>query len=399
MLNIILFSSEAQDIRLRPFSYSRPIGAFRLGIDSLAEKWQALLGGKVSHFTAPYLAQKYPCQFEEENLLLRATVLPSPALLTAIEQLQLGESLADAQGQSIALKTSCLAAQQYLAGQLIEPPIQQSYQGELVELKGPWDLFRLNDDQLRQDFERMKGQGKKLSASNRLIGPEDQLYIHPTARVEGSILNTQTGPIYIGPKAQVLEGCMLRGPIALNEGAVLKMGAKVYGATTLGPYAKMGGEISNVNVFGYSNKGHDGFLGNAVLGEWCNLGADTNSSNLKNNYGKVKVWNYAQEQFEQSDLQFCGLLMGDHSKTGINSMLNTATTVGFSANLYGADFPEKFIPSFAWGSKNNWQSYSLDKAMQTAERMMQRRNIPFDEKESQLFEQLFLRTKNYRKWE
>lgn len=398
MLNIILFSTEASRIRLRPFSYSRPIGAFRLGIDSLAEKWQDLLGGKVSHSTVSYLAKKYPCQIEEENLLIRATVLPSPDLIAAIEQLQSGESLVDVQGQSIALRLNNLAAQHYLAESL-SPSIQQQYQAKLVELKGPWDLFQLNDYQLRQDFERLKGEGKKLSVSNRLIGPEDQLYIHPTAYVEGSILNTQTGPIYIGPDAQVLEGCMLRGPIALNEGATLKMGAKVYGATTLGPHAKMGGEISNVNVFGYSNKGHDGFLGNAVLGEWCNLGADTNSSNLKNNYGKVKVWNYAQEQFEQTPLQFCGLLMGDHSKTAINSMLNTASTVGFSANLYGADFPEKFIPSFAWGSKGNWQTYSLDKAMQTAERMMQRRNIPFNENERRLFEQLFSRTQSYRKWE
>jgi len=262
-------------------------------------------------------------------------------------------------------------------------------------LRRPWDIFLFNDICLRQDFPRLcVGQpAATIHSSNTVIGKD--LFVHETAEVLASNINTETGPVYIGPRARVLEGSNLRGPIALGESAVVKMGSIVYGATTLGPYCKVGGELSNVVMQGYSNKGHAGFLGNAVVGEWCNLGADTNASNLKNNYGNVKVWNYESEQLEQSDQQFCGLIMGDHSKAGINTMFNTATTVGVAANVFGADFPPKFIPSFSWGGFDKVPA-ELEKIYETAERMMSRRSLALTDADKRILKSIFERTAKYR---
>jgi UDP-N-acetylglucosamine diphosphorylase/glucosamine-1-phosphate N-acetyltransferase len=238
-----------------------------------------------------------------------------------------------------------------------------------------------------------------LSETNRLLGSPELLFIEEGASVECSILNTKTGPIYVGKDAEVLEGCMLRGPLAMCEHSVTKMGTKIYGATTLGPHCKVGGEINNSVMFGYSNKGHDGFLGNSVIGEWCNLGADTNNSNLKNNYGIVKIWNYDTENYENTGLQFCGLFMGDHSKSGINTMFNTGTVVGVSANIYGAGFPEKFIPSFSWGGADGMMTYRAEEAIDAAERMMKRRNIELTYEDEQILRTVFEEDMDFRTWE
>ena len=213
------------------------------------------------------------------------------------------------------------------------------------------------------------------------------------------VINASNGPVYIGRNAEIMEGCLVRGPFAMGEGSVLKMGAKVYGPTALGPYCVVGGEVNNICMQGYSNKGHDGFLGNAVLGEWCNIGADSNCSNLKNNYEDVKVWNYSTGRFDRSGQQFCGLIMGDHSKCGINTMFNTGTVVGVSANIFGAGFPRQFVPDFAWGGASGFITYKLDAACKTAALVMPRRKKEFDEVEKGIMEAVFSKSSSYRNWE
>jgi UDP-N-acetylglucosamine diphosphorylase/glucosamine-1-phosphate N-acetyltransferase len=231
------------------------------------------------------------------------------------------------------------------------------------------------------------------------LGDPSLLFLEPGAKAQASIFNTQTGPIYLGKDSEVMEGCLVRGGLALCEGAGLKMGAKIYGPTTIGPHAKVGGEVNNSVILGYSNKGHEGFLGNSVLGEWCNLGADTNNSNLKNTYDAVDIWDYAQGRYRSTGLQFCGLFMGDHAKTGINTMLNTGTVVGVAANVFGGGFPPKFIPDFSWGGAEGLTTHRLDKALQTAKAVMARRNTPLTEAAAQLLQAVFQQTKAYRPWE
>ena len=259
-----------------------------------------------------------------------------------------------------------------------------------------WDIFSLNDQAIREDFSLLtEGRtSQRLDGSNALIG--HQIFVEEGAEVQAATLNSTIGPIYIGKNAEIMEGSVVRGPLALCEGAVLKLSTKIYGATTIGPYSKVGGEVNNSVIFGYSNKGHDGFLGNSVLGEWCNLGADTNVSNLKNNYAEIKLWNYEKGGFKNSGLQFCGMMMGDHSKSGINTMFNTATVVGVSANVYGGGFPRNFIPSFAWGGSEKWIPYRFDKAMEVAEKVMERRKVTLSPEDKDILEEVFNRSEQYR---
>ncbi|KXK43939.1 MAG: nucleotidyl transferase [Bacteroidetes bacterium OLB11] len=263
------------------------------------------------------------------------------------------------------------------------------YDKEVMQLNHLWDIFSFNDKALRQDYERITNgrESQSLSHTNTLIG--HQIFIEEGAYVEGAIINSNTGPVYIGRNAEVMEGCVIRGPFAMGEHAVLKMGAKIYGATTLGPGCKVGGEVNNSVMIANSNKAHDGFLGNSVIGEWCNLGADSNNSNLKNNYEEVKLWSESQKSFVKTGLQFCGLIMGDHSKCGINTMFNTGTVVGFSCNIFGAGFPRNFIPSYSWGSASGMAEYQLKKAIDTARRVFARRKIEFDNIEERLFQYIF----------
>ncbi|MFL5752485.1 MAG: GlmU family protein, partial [Bacteroidia bacterium] len=263
-----------------------------------------------------------------------------------------------------------------------------------------WDIFSRNGKAFADDFELLtKGRKSQiLSKSNRVIG-KGKIFIEKGASVECAVLNTTNGDIYIGKDAVVMEGCFLRGPIGLCEHAELKMGAKIYGPSTFGPYCKVGGEVNNSVLFGYTNKGHDGFLGNSVLGEWCNLGADTNTSNLKNNYGNVKIWNYGAEEMVDTGMQFCGLFMGDHSKCGINTMFNTGTVVGVNANIYGGDFPINFIPSFSWGGAEFFEDYKLHKALEVAERVMSRRNVNLSQADREILTHVFEYSKRYRVYE
>ena len=365
-----------------PLTFTRPSAELRAGILTFAERWQQLMGiTQVDYLTADYLQGKYPYTgvSEEVTLYIFANFLPTPRFLEQLYSLEVGESITY-QGRTLAFVGKSITLSSI-------PPIE--WEEPLVLFEKPTDLFTYNDKAIDFDFELLtKGRtSAPLSPTNGFLGDKANLFIEEGAKVEFATLNCQKGKIYIGKDAEVMEGSHLRGPIALCEHATVNMGAKLYGATTIGPYSKVGGEISNSVIWGYSNKGHDGFLGNSVLGQWCNLGADTNVSNLKNTYNTIQLWDYQKGDYTSSGLQFCGVLMGDHSKTAINTQINSGTTVGVFANLFSAGFPSKYIPNFAWGTSAD--KYRLDEAFAVAERVMARRGIAFDQKEQDILQWLF----------
>ncbi len=399
MKNIILFDDDVRD-HLLPLTFTRPVAEIRIGILTIREKWERFLNGNASHITQEYLSEKFPIQIESENFVINGSVIPSEQLCQLVEELELNEAyLKD--GELIAAKLD--AAQFHHLMQDEEIKELKGYDlGDtpLLKLRRVWDIFLFNGEALKSDFELLtrRRTSAPISGTNQIRGREN-IFIEEGAVVECAILNATDGPIYIGENAVVMEGAMIRGGLGLCEGAQIKLGAKIYGPTTIGPYSKVGGEINNSVILGYSNKGHDGFLGNAVLGEWCNLGADTNCSNLKNNYGEVKVWNYPAQSFVPSGQQFCGLIMGDHSKSGINAMFNTGTVVGVFANIFGGGFPPKFIPSFSWGSENGFSTYRLEEAWKVAERVMSRRKVNFSELDKGTLENIYKSTAQFRPWE
>lgn len=392
-MQVILFDSEVRN-RLLPFTHTRPVADIRCGIMTMRERWELLTGEKTSSITEQHLQEVYPMEVSEDNLLINGAVFADKYLLKSILQLATGEKLVQ-DGTILALRTDAASLQ----GALLNKDFRElPYTGEIKALNNTWDIFSLNDFAIKHDFALLTENRKSQHIPEGVtVTGKENLFIEEGAVINaGVIINASTGPVYIGKDAEILEGCMLRGPIALCEHAVLKMGAKVYGATTIGAGCKVGGEISNVVFFANSNKGHDGYLGNAVIGEWCNLGADTNCSNLKNNYDEIKIWDEYSNKAIRTGLTFCGLLMGDHSKCGINTMFNTGTVVGVSANIFGAGFPEKYIPSFSWGGSEGMTTYSFDRAMETAERMMARRNKLLTEAERQLYAYIFEQTKGQR---
>ncbi len=382
---------------LLPFTHTRPAADIRCGILTMRERWERLLQTPTSTITEDYLQQVFPFESSHEGLLINGAVFATEELLGAISNLK--------PGQKLVANDRIIAARPDTANLTFNTLPQVTYSLEMVQFTGnlhvltnTWDIFSLNDYAIRADYSLLTN--NRTSApipSNVIVSGAENLFIEEGAVINaGCIINASTGPVYIGKDAEVLEGSMLRGPIALGEHAVIKMGAKVYGATTIGPGCKVGGEISNVVFFANSNKGHDGYLGNAVIGEWCNLGADTNCSNLKNNYDVIKIWSEHQNKLINSGLQFCGLLMGDHSKCGINTMFNTGTVVGVSANIYGSGFPEKFLPSFTWGGAEGMTTYAFDKAMDTANRMMARRNKQLAAEEIEMFRHVYNQTEKQR---
>ncbi|WP_445385309.1 GlmU family protein [Robiginitalea sp. IMCC44478] len=389
-MHLILFDGNRRNALL-PLTYTRPVANIRIGILTIREKWERHLNLKASFVTEEYLEEKFPLQTGADNLWIQASVLPSAELLDQIRALKTGEAL---------WKEEILIACRTSATTGFEQPAslqRKAFSGELLQVRNTWDIFSLNDMAIKADFELLcKGRkSAPISATNRVLHPE-RIFIEPGASVEFSILNASEGPIYIGREALVMEGCMIRGSFALCDHGVVKMGAKIYGGTTIGPYGKAGGEINNSVIFGYSSKGHDGFLGNSVLGQWCNLGADTNNSNLKNNYAKVRLWNYESGRFDPTGLQFCGLIMGDHSKTAINTMFNTGTVIGVNSNIYATGFPRNFVPSFSWGKGNSFATYPLQKAFEAAQVVMSRRGISFTEADARLLETIYKQTEKYR---
>lgn len=372
----VLLHDNQLHLRFAPLTLTRPVGNLRMGILTNDERWKLLLPDVQVFFrTESYLETKFP-SVEMADVDINAAVIATKELADAVLKLAEGEVLQQ-NGQWLAKKGT-------EATSVIE------FSGELTILENRWDLFQQNGKVLKADFELLTSGRKSqpLSASNTVIGDASQIFLEEGTSCEAAILNTNEGPVYLGKNAEIMEGSVVRGPLALCESAGLKLATKVYGPTTLGPYSKVGGEVNNVVFQAYSNKGHDGFLGNSVIGEWCNLGADTNSSNLKNNYSPVSAYSYETGKIEKTGVQFMGLIMGDHSKCGINTMFNTATVVGVSANIYGAGFPEKVIGSFTWGGPEGIVSFKLDKAIEVAKAMMSRRQVEFTEGDQRIFEHL-----------
>ncbi len=375
-MNYILFDDQSWN-DLLPLTYTRPVSQIRIGILTIAEKWEKHLKSTISYKTQVYLQEKFPLTVEKDNILINGGICPDAELIKTIEQLKENQTLIQ-NNVIIAVRLK----NDDIASFSSEIPTKEGieYSQPFTKINFPWEIFKNNGNELIADFKLLTNgrQSQPLHESNRALCPEN-IFIEEGAQILFSTLNASTGPIYIGKDAEIMEGSIVRGPFALCEHATLKMAAKIYGPTTIGPHSKVGGEINNSVIFGQSNKAHDGFLGNSVLGEWCNLGADTNNSNLKNNYEEVKLWSYSKQRFVKTGLQFCGLIMGDHSKSGINTMFNTGTVVGVSANIFGDGFPRNFIPSFSWGGAAGFQQYAPIKAFDVATKVLARRNMEFTE--------------------
>lgn len=390
-MNLILFDGPERN-QLLPLTFTRPVADMRVGILTIKEKWEKRLEAKASYMTQSYLSSLFPVHLANNNLMVNGSVCPDMRLLAKVIELKEGEGL---------FSGEVLIAAYLEKGRVADVLSPENltrieYSQPITQMAKPWDIFSKNGSELERDFNFLT-EGRtsaEISSTNTVIG--DKVFLEPGAKVEASVLNSTSGPIYIGKEAEVMEGSLVRGGLALCEHATLKLGAKIYGPTTIGPHSKVGGEVSNSVIFGYSNKGHDGFLGNSVLGEWCNLGADTNNSNLKNNYDEVKLWNYGRGGFDKTGLQFCGLIMGDHSKCGINTMFNTGTVVGVSANIFGSGFPRNFVPSFAWGGASGFMEYRVDKAMETMKLVMARRNKALTEEWQVVIEHIYNETAQYR---
>lgn len=369
MRSIVIFDPADVRANLLPMTYLRPVGALRIGLRTIREKWESLLPGSYSWQTVDYLRPKFPTEAgatsEADTIYIAGDVLPTPELVSLIAGLEPGTSLTDPRSEVVAH-----------VGRMVMTTVELDEMP--VRIASLPDIFLCNGQAIIDDFKSMTAglDSREPDESVTVIGDPSLLFIHPKAGdVIGCTINTKRGPVYIGPRAEVMEGACLRGPLGLMESSVINMGAKIYGETTIGPFSKVGGELNNVVILGYSNKAHDGFLGNAVIGEWCNLGAGSVASNLKNDYTEIKLWNYPAHRFLKTGLQFCGLIMGDHSKAGINSMLNTATVLGVGVNVHGSGFPRPFLASFTEGSTTGFSDVSMPKFFETARKVMARRGI------------------------
>ena len=390
-MNYILFDGPARNALL-PFTFTRPVADILIGIMTIRQKWEMYLGSTTTTLTEEYLSEKYPMVELEENVMINASFLPNPVLAEMVSNLEPNQVIFKGE-EVVAFYTDENQEEvDFDSYEIIE------FNEDCLTVMNTWDIFSKNDAAIREDFDFLTAdrKSKPIPKSVNVLGHEN-IFIEEGAKLEFVTLNALSGPIYIGKDAEIMEGSVIRGPFALCEGAVVKMAAKVYGATTVGPHSRIGGEVNNSVISAYSNKGHDGFLGNSVLGEWCNIGADSNNSNLKNNYEEVKLWSYETESFAKTGLQFCGLMMGDHSKCGINTMFNTGTVIGVSANIFGSGFPRNFVPSFSWGRAAGFTTYITKKAFETAKLVMGRRNIDFDEREAAILEHVFAESKKWRK--
>lgn len=387
-MNIVLFDEPKIKTSLLPFTFTRPVAEIRVGIFTIADKWRRIANSQVSFLTDEYLSKKFASKNSGDNYIINGALLPDEKIFQAIAKLEKGEALVK-EGLLLAVRADFLPFYEEIDSFFTEYSLEE-YGGNIVCLKHHWDIFALNGAAIKADFATLDMQkSKEIIDPHTIIYNKENIYVEDGADVKAAILNAESGPIYIGKNAQIQEGAIVRGPFALCEGSVVNMGSKMRGDTTIGPYSKVGGEINNSVIFGYSNKSHDGFMGNSVLGEWCNLGADTNTSNLKNNYSNVKVWDYFTSNFIDSNRQFCGLMMGDHSKAGINTMFNTGTVVGVHANIFGGGFPPKFIPSYSWGGSDGFDKYDFDKALQVASKVMERRNVVLENEDYAIFKHIF----------
>ncbi|AEE18425.1 UDP-N-acetylglucosamine diphosphorylase/glucosamine-1-phosphate N-acetyltransferase [Dokdonia sp. Hel_I_63] len=390
-MNFILFDGNVRN-QLLPFTYTKPVADLRVGIMTIREKWEFVLGSTTSTVTEEYLSDKWPMIELEENVMINASYLPSDNLADIIKNLSSKQVLLDGEeiiafsvqeGQEVAFDT--YESIDYTAS-------------DILRIEHTWDIFAKNGEAITRDFEMLTEDRDSEEIPAHVIAiNKDQIFIEEGATVHYSHLNATDGPIYIGKDAEIMEGALIRGPFAICDHGAVKMGAKIYSGTTIGPHCKVGGEVNNSVLMGYSSKGHDGFLGNSVLGEWCNIGADSNNSNLKNNYAPVKLWDYETGRFANTGLQFCGLMMGDHSKCGINTMFNTGTMVGVATNIFGSGFPRNFVPSFSWGGASGFVTHKTNKAYETAKIAMARRDLELTEQDEAILNHVFEETKQYRR--
>ncbi len=395
-LPVVLFDSEQRHANLLPLSFTRPIADFRIGILSIKEKWEMLSGRLCHSLPVDYLRLKFPMSSVEQALFAAAWIMPDADFVAAVSNLACGSALTV--DDEIVAYHGTLEEFNLIMSQSRSATQSSRYVGEVDSITFPYDIFLLNHKGILADYPLLvrNRRSQPLSRSNVVVGSHllpsglPSIFIEEGAVVEGAIINVKNGPVFIAREAEVMEGACLRGPVSLGSHSKINMGAKIYGATTIGPWCKVGGEINNAVIFGFSNKAHDGFLGNAVVGEWCNIGAGTNASNLKNDYSKIRLWNYPRHTFMRTALQFCGLIMGDHSKVGINCMLNTATVIGVGVNLHGSGFPRPFIPSFSEGAPaSGFSDVPLRKFYEIAERVMSRRGVSLTEADRVIFERVY----------
>ena len=396
-MNLILSDDIDNRMDLLPLTFTRPAGDLRVGILTIQEKWQKLSGGSVSLLGDAYLREKYKPVILSDNFVVDSRLLPTPELIEEVSRLPKGEGI-EIDGYTVAARLDEEDTIKFYSDRK-SLTISTKTHAPISRVNNTWDIFTLNEQEIERDF-KLLTTGRKsaeLSETNRFL-QRDRIFVEEGAKAEFAIINPAGGYVYLGKDSEIMENAVIHGSLALCEHSCVKIGAKIYGATTMGPHTKCGGEVNNSVIWGYSNKGHDGFLGNSVLGQWCNLGADTNNSNLKNNYAEVKLWSYAKHRFVKTGLQFCGLIMGDHSKSSINTMFNTGTVIGVSCNIFGTGFPRNFVPSFSWGGADStYEQYPLKNALTTAQIMMARRNIALDDIESAILTHVFEETQDLRK--
>lgn len=399
-MRVLLFDDPAIRPNLLPFTFTRPVAALRCGILTIAEKWQhRLVVPEVGYLTEAYLQAKFPAgPTQGPALVVNGAVCPDELLVRQVQALVPGEAL-----YADELLVAAYLADASQVVELIQDGFRRTHDvlEPVTVIRQPWQLFLRNGAEIRQDFALLTHgrQSQPIGDAHTIVYAPENIFIEEGVKIRAAILNAEDGPIYLGRNAQVHEGAIIKGPLALCEGSHINAGAKMRGDNTVGPHCKVGGEVGNSILLGYSNKGHDGYLGNSVIGEWCNLGADTNTSNLKNNYAPVKVWSHAAGRFVNTGQQFCGLMMGDHSKCGINTMFNTGTVVGVGANIFGAGFPRTFIPSFSWGGASGFETFKLPKVAEVAERVMARRQLLYDAVEQDIMAKIFEMTETDRVWE
>jgi len=390
-MNYILFDGPYRD-NLLPFTYTRPVADIRVGILTIRQKWESFIEYTTTTVTEDYLSDKFPMVEMEENIMINASFLPNTEVVELIKNLSDNQALFKGEDVIAFFAKEGEEVSDFSNFEAIE------FEGDILKIEHTWDIFSKNGEAIEEDFNLITNGRKSepIPATVKTLNPEN-IFIEKGAKLNFVTLNASSGPIYIGRDAEIMEGTVVRGPLALCNNSTLKLATKIYGPTTVGPHSKVGGEVNNSVIFGYSNKGHDGFLGNSVLGEWCNIGADSNNSNLKNNYAEVRLWNYQTGGFAKTGLQFCGLMMGDHSKCGINTMFNTGTVVGVSSNIFGSGFPRNFVPSFSWGGSKGFVTYKTNKAFEVAKVVMGRRNEEFTDIDKAILEHVFEETKQYRR--
>jgi UDP-N-acetylglucosamine diphosphorylase/glucosamine-1-phosphate N-acetyltransferase len=393
-MNYILFDDNSWE-QLLPLTFTRPVSGIRVGILTIREKWEKILSQEISCLSQDYLSDKFPATYERDNLLINASLLPSPEIILRLNQIKINEAIVTG-SRILAVRLDKSKSQHFDYASLDGiKTIENSSVLSLIDY--PWQIFQFNGDEIQNDYDLITSgrQSAQISKTMNLINPGN-IFAEEGFKGEFATINASSGPVYLGKDSEIMEGCLVRGPFALCDHSTMKMGAKIYGPTTIGPGSKAGGEINNSVIFDNSNKGHDGFLGNSVIGEWCNIGADSNNSNLKNNYAIVKLWSYKEEKFIDTGLQFCGLIMGDHSKCGINTMFNTGTVVGVNTNIFGSGFTRNFVPSFSWGGAHGLTTFTIPKAFDVAEKVMGRRNHVLDDLDKAILIEVFKRTEKYR---